>query len=222
MDFGNYLAAAAGWQATVTPALPRNPGAASAAILKEVSGGDYELIVAGPTSVTPIAKATREVAARAGVSVLATRVAPDKLRRILVCTGARPISSPVIDMGAKIAGATGAQATLLHVSSAVPSMYTGLPAMEETLGTFMKADTPEARQMRDSAGVFEEHGVDTTLELRHGPAAQEILRSCDLTTYDLLVIGATDTAPRINQIFFGTVTQEIVARAPVSVLVVRD
>lgn len=168
-----------------------------------------------------VGKVARQVMSQASISTLVAKATPHALQRLLVCSGGRPIADPVINLGADLAEAAHAKLTLLHVSSAVPSMYTGLNTMEESIEDLMRSDTPEAQHLRASAQMFEQRGIEAVLELRHGVAADEIIRSSQFRDYDLLLLGSPDATPRLRRLFFGQVTQNVVERAPISVLVVR-
>lgn len=180
-------------------------------------------IVALPWTDRPrLDKITRQVLANVTVSALVVKDRPTSIERLLVCSGGLPIAEPVIRTGARFAQAAGAKATLLHVSSAVPSMYTGLQAMEESLQELLSTDTPEAQHLRRGAQIFEKRNIQAVLELRHGIAVDEIMRATQLRDYDLILIGASTSAPRLNRVVVGDVTQRIVDRAPCSVLVTRN
>jgi nucleotide-binding universal stress UspA family protein len=201
-------------------------GPAAEVILQIAEEGQYDLILVGarhtPSTEQPVGRVARQVAVSAPVSVLVVKGQPTSLERLLVCSGGRPIAEPVIQKGAALAEATKAKATLLHVSSAVPSMYTGLEAMEETIEEFLGRDSLEAQHLRHGAEVLQEHGVEAALELRHGVAADEIMRSTQLRDYDLIVIGASDAASPLNRLFFGELTQRILDLSPVPVLIARN
>ena len=202
-------------------------GAPAKVILRVADEGAYDLVAVGARSVQtggeqPVGRVARQVVAGARTSVLVVKGEAASLKRVLLCSGGRPIAEPVISTGAQLAQAANAEVTLLHVSSAVPSMYTGLHAMEEGIEELLQRDTPESRHLRHSAEVLEQHKVKAVLELRHGVAADEIMRSIQSRDYDLIVLGASDAAPRLSRLFFGEVTGQLIERAPCSVLVARQ
>ncbi|MFQ5857063.1 MAG: universal stress protein [Anaerolineae bacterium] len=144
------------------------------------------------------------------------------LERVLICTGGKDVAVPVIEAGAWLAEAAHAQATLLHVTSFAPGMYTGLHAIEETLPRLLQTDTPTARHLRRGAEILERHQVTAKLRLRQGIAADEILRETREGDYDLVVIGASGAAGRLREWLLGNVTRQIVEHSPHSVLVVKQ
>ena len=131
------------------------------------------------------------------------------------------VAEPVIETGAWLAGATHARATLLHVASPVPSMYTGLGEIEETLPELLQTRTPVAGHLRHGAEILARHQVSAALKLRYGVVADEILREALEGDYDLIVIGASGTAGRLKGWLLGNVTRQVVERARCSVLVVK-
>jgi nucleotide-binding universal stress UspA family protein len=153
--------------------------------------------------------------------VLVVGQARPGLKRILICTGGLEVAEPVIETGAQLAGVAHAQATLLHVVSPIPSMYTGLDEIEETLPDLLRTATPIARHLQHGAEILTRHQVTAELKLRYGVVADEILREAHEGNYDLIVIGVVKTASRLKRWLLGDVTREIVDRALLPVLVVR-
>lgn len=215
-NFAKYLGDILEAEITVTKS------ESAAAFLEAASGDDYDLLVI-PWAGTPRSeKFARHVVNGANTSVLVVKEQPTTLQRVLICSGGRDLSNPVIRLGGKLAQAAGAKATLLHVVTPVPSMYTGLEAMEEDIGDLLGSDTPESKHLKNGAEELEDRQVEASIELRHGVAVDEIMRSTELRDYELVVIGASDAAPRLNRLVVGDLTQKILGRAPISVLVVRN
>jgi nucleotide-binding universal stress UspA family protein len=195
-------------------------------ILGEVEDNGYDLVVVGARQPIRLAQhllgsVTQQVIRRVPISVLVARQAGPSLERVLICTSGADVAEPVIETGAWLAGAARAHTALLHVSSPVPSMYTGLDEIEETLPELLQTDTPLARHLRRGAKILARHQVTATLKQRHGVAADEILREALEGGYDLIVIGASGTGGRLKEWLLGNVTREVVEHAPCSVLVVK-
>jgi nucleotide-binding universal stress UspA family protein len=155
-------------------------------------------------------------------SVLVVKERCSDLKRVLICTCGKDIANPVIEFGAYLAHSTQAKATLLHVTSSVPSMYAGLKKLDEHLLDLLKTDTPVAQHLRTAAAHFEQKGVDAQLILRHGSVQEEILREAQSGDYDLIAIGGSKSAASLKGWLIGDVTQEIVGQAECPVLVVRQ
>ncbi len=145
-----------------------------------------------------------------------------ELERILICTGGLKLAETVIEVGAKFAKALDADVTLFHVAANVPTMYTGLKTIEETLSELLQTDTPVSRHLHRGAEILAEHDIDAEIKLRHGSAVYEIVREVDLEDYDLVIIGASGADTRLKEWFYGNLTQEIVEAVGVPVLVVNQ
>lgn len=156
-------------------------------------------------------------------TVLILRGTPHNLKRILICTGGPEGHGKVIESGADMAQAFGAKVTLLHVAAgAVPTMYTGLPAFEESLEDLLKTDTAVSRHLRASAEVLDARNLEGELELRRGIPIDEIVRETRLGEYDLVVIGRSRVYRGWKEILMGDSVLPILSQLSVSVLVVGD
>jgi len=194
--------------------------------LTELRANPHDLVVIGEGPRLPLAQGNRRQLAQALVnrseaSVVVARRPRRELKRILICTGGAQVSEQVIQAGAFLSKAAGAQATLLHVAGTIPSMYTGLNEIDESLTELLKTDTPTARHLRHSAALLQQHGVTAQLELRHGVVASEINREATKGQYDLIIIGVSERHQRLKRWFMGNVTGAIVERAPCPVLIVK-
>jgi len=195
-------------------------------ILAEAREGGHDLIVIGARHKVGLAQrllgsVAQGVVRRAPVSVLVVRRPRPDLHRILICTSGLDVANPVIEAGAQMAGAAGAQATLLYVTSPTPSMYIGLD-VEETLPKLLSTDTPIARHLRHGARILARRQVDAELKLRHGTVGAEILREAREGNYDLIVMGASGAAGRLRAWLLRNITRQVVEHAPCSVLVVKE
>ena len=165
-------------------------------ILAEIGGNGYDMVIIGANQ-TPglrqrlLGSVARQVTSKSPVSVLVVKGTESDLSRLLICTGGAEASKLAIEIGAMLAQAAGAQATLLHVIGSVPSMYTGLGGLEETLPGLLQTDSSFARHLRHGAETLSARGVRAELRLRRGDVTGEILREIDDGEYDLLVAGAS-------------------------------
>lgn len=218
-------AALAAWSGP-SPDLRLRRGSPVRAILAEAEEGAYDLVALGggrgPDLPAFLAgRVAVAVARRAPQSVLLAATGWARLARILICTGGTAISKAAVEAGAWLAAATGAEATILHVAGPVPSMYTGLPELEETLQELLREETPLARHLREGAALLARLGVEGNLVLRHGAPAVEILREAERGDYDLLVLGVSETAGRLREWLLGSVTWDVAEGTSRPVLVVR-
>jgi nucleotide-binding universal stress UspA family protein len=193
-------------------------GSPKAEILSELERENYKLLILGSSfreADQPIPSLSRELALRSNTSVLIIRNPPQHIHQILICTGAHTISLDAIAWGIHFAKSA-------HVPSGAPAMYTGLSALEEGLSDVLERDHALAQHLRQSASMAEEAGVDARIEFRHGMVLEEILRSCEMDVYDLVVIGAPLPLIRIEQLLMGRVAPKLLASCKFPIVIVRN
>lgn len=195
-------------------------------ILAEAEEGSYDIIVVGSRDMeglldTLFGTLTARVAGQAHSSVLVVKEDRSTLKRILIPVGGQQLNERVVKEGARIAKAADAQVTVLYVAGPVPTMYTGLQAIEETLAELLQSDTPIAHHLRAVSQYLADEGIQAELELMQGVASDEILRLARQGEYDLVVIGAPALHGPIKRLFIDKVTPHVVERSPCCVLVVR-
>ena len=158
---------------------------------------------------------------QARTSVLVIKHSRPSLSRVLICASGAEVGHLPVWAGAAIACGARAQATVLHVVDALPSMYTGLERMEETLSELLESDTERSRELKWAAQVVKAECDISELKLRRGIAANEILREGRVGDYDLIVLGSSRSAGGIRRALMGDLAREVVTRAERPVLVVR-
>ena len=200
-------------------------GSPKAEILQELERKDYQLLILGSSirdEDQPVPSLSRELAMQSKVSVLIMRNPPTHLHQILICTGAHTISLDSIAWGIHLAKSANIRATILHVASGAPAMYTGLSALEEGISDVLERDHALAKHLRQSASMAEEAGVEARIEFRHGMVVEEILRSCEMEVYDLAIIGAPLPLLRIEQLLMGRVAPKLLASCKFPLVIVRS
>jgi nucleotide-binding universal stress UspA family protein len=202
-------------------------GNVRAEILKESQENEYDLIVLGAHVVagfldTFLGTVTGKVADKATTSVLVARECKPDLKRILVSVGGQKLNRKLIETGANLAEAAGAALTALHVTAPVPSMYTGLEGMEETLEEMLQTDTPIAQHLRWIAKYLADRGIESEIEIRHGAIADEIVREAIKGKHDLVILGASALEGPLQSLMTEKISPRVVDKAPCSVFVVKD
>jgi nucleotide-binding universal stress UspA family protein len=190
---------------------------------EELAKDDYTMILMGvrrrqrliPSHFRVI---SQRIIKHSPIPIMLIRDIRGKLERMLVCTGGLNISQPVIELSTKLAGMAGLHATLLTVAAAVPSMYTGMMEMEETLEELLETDTPLAQHLRNSAEILTKSGIQAEIKVRHGDVVEAILEETAEGEYDLVVLGETH-AQTLRGLLLGNITQQIINRAPSAVLI---
>jgi nucleotide-binding universal stress UspA family protein len=202
-------------------------GHAQEEILKESQENEYDILVIGAHYVAGfldkfLGTVTGKVADKASMSVLVVRESRPVIQRILIAIGGQKMNRNLIETGANLAQAAGAEVTVLYVTTPVPSMYTGLDGIEETLEELLQTDTPIAQHLRWSAQYLADQGIESEVEIRHGVVADEIIREAMKGQYDLVVIGPAPLEGTLRRLMMDKVTPQVVDKAPCSVLVVRQ
>ncbi len=194
--------------------------------VSETRERNYDLVVMGkPRGVrfawSPLRRTPWSVIRRSVVSILVVGQMRQSLKSVLICTGGSKVAEPVIESGARLAYAAKARVTLLHVATTVPSMYTGLEEIEETLPELLQTDTPIARHLREGAEILARHHPEGNLELRHGIVSDEILRNAQRNDCDLVVVGWPGRSSRIKSLFLGDVIWGVIEHLSCPILLVK-
>jgi nucleotide-binding universal stress UspA family protein len=194
-------------------------------ILKESQSNNYGMIIVGTHELkflkALLGTVTGKVADKAGKSVLVVKQYRPSLKKILLAVGGQQNNKTVVKEGAKLALKSGAAVTVLHVTAPVPSMFTGLEQIEETLDEMLQTDTPIAQYLRWSAKYLDKKGVSGDIEIRHGSASDEIVREARQGNYDLLVIGAALALGPLRRLLVDPIASHVIERSPCSILTVR-
>ncbi|OGO18050.1 MAG: hypothetical protein A2Z14_02635 [Chloroflexi bacterium RBG_16_48_8] len=193
-------------------------------IANELKRQDYHLVIVGTSARVPgshPSPLSRHLANSVHTSVLLIRNPPEEICNVLICTGGHPESANAIEWGIHLAKKTNDQATILHVVSSPPAMYNGLEEIDEDLSEVLARDVPLSHHLKYAARLAKEAGVQAKLELRHGLVIEEILRSTEVDSYDLVVLGAPKPRSISNQILLGRIAPKLLASTLRSTLIVR-
>ena len=195
-------------------------------ILEEIEIVSYDLVIlkarqAGQLKDIYKTSIRLKVSRQSPISVLIVNRQQAELNRILICTSGDDIADPVIEMGARLAEATKAKVTLLHVTGSIPSMYTGLEKIEEHLPDILQTDTPMARHLRNAVSQLAQREIDSELELRHGSVPDEILREAYSGSHDLIILGASKATIHLTGWLLGDVTTQVLKASRCPVMIVR-
>jgi nucleotide-binding universal stress UspA family protein len=195
-------------------------------IIKEADRGNYDMVIITVSKIgegrQPTSSVHRSLCRNLPCCFLVVQNPRAEINRMLICTGGLQMAESVIEVGAVIASASDSAATLFHVAANIPTMYTGLKSIEETLLELLQTDTPVARHLRRGSEILAEKNIQAELKLRHGSAVYEIVREIDFENYDLVVIGASGADTMIKEWLYGNLTQYIVDAVGIPVLVVNQ
>jgi nucleotide-binding universal stress UspA family protein len=194
-------------------------------IIKEARRGNYDLVIVTVSHIGEHPQASaihRQLLKDIPCCLLVVKNPRADVRRMLICTSGLQLAEPVIEVGARFALAFNAEVSLFHVAANVPTMYTGLKSIEETLSGLLQTDTPVSRHLHRGAEILAGYNVEAELKLRHGEAVYEIVREIDLENYDMVVIGSTGANTRLEKLLYGNLTEEIVDAVGIPTLVVNQ
>lgn len=194
-------------------------------ILKRVLNREtYQLVIVNPERMLRLRK-TVEVDPllinQSEVSLLITKNVKPKIDRILLCTACKDNDYKLILQTAMLAAALDASVTLLHVfAGAVPSMYTGLDQIDETVEELLQTDTSYAQHLRKGVEILQEKRIKSEVKIRRGIPIEEIVRETQTENYHLVVIGTSDFRLGLKEMLLGNLTNKIIDRVELPVLVV--
>jgi nucleotide-binding universal stress UspA family protein len=211
---------------TLRPEVRVEAGNAEEIVTRQLKAWTYDLVALGALGKKRSRRGlANSVAMRiieeAQTSVLVVKGERPGLSRVLICASGAELGHLSVWAGAALACGAQAQATVLHVVDAPPTMYAGLEQMEETLAELLQSETEMARELKWAAQVIKAECDISELKLRRGIVPDEILREGQVGDYDVIVLGSSQAAGGLVRALMGDVTREIVTRAERPVLVVR-
>jgi nucleotide-binding universal stress UspA family protein len=154
-------------------------------------------------------------------SVLLTQNTKPKINNVLISSGCKENDFSLVTQGAKIAKNLDASVTLLHVfPGAVPTMYTGLDQIDETVEEILQTDTPFAQHLRQGVKILRDQDIQSEVKIRRGVPIEEIVRETQLENYDLVIIGSTHVNEGLKEMLMGNLTVKIIEQVELPVLVI--
>lgn len=205
-------------------------GEASKEIVDEARRGQYDLVIVARRSPErqpqlKLRSTTGTLARHVPAHLLIARNVPDKLDRILICSGAEAPSAETVRLAGLLTAASDADISLLHVMSQV-ALHRDSPAeeLEETAEEAIDQQTREGHHLQEAIELLRREGVKTEIEpiLRHGLVVEQVLEEIREGDYDLMVLGSHQqpTMTRWMDVLLGDVAGELLSKSPISVLVI--
>ncbi|MCJ2519800.1 MAG: universal stress protein [Candidatus Thermoplasmatota archaeon] len=191
----------------------------AAELMSDIHEGDYDLVILsfrgrrGLKKVFPRAEVL-SILHHAKVNVLILWGRRQELKKLLFCTGGSPYGQQAVEFGASVSAALETPVTLLYVAETEPALF--LRRVSEK-----PEPEPETKRALDKAlETLKKAGVRVELKVRHGKVADQILSEASSERYDLIVIGSHGMGG-IRHFILGSVSEELVKRARIPILVVR-
>jgi len=193
-------------------------------IREELDNEEYQLVIANADRIHRVRKSVDIdpiFIKQATISLLLTQNTKPKLEKILICSACQGNDYSLITQLAGLASNLGASVTLMHVfPGSVPSMYTGLDQIEETVAEILQTDTPFAQYLRKGIELLKEANIDSKVKIRWGIPIEEIVRETQMFNYDLVVIGSSKVNQGLKEMLMGNMTRKIIDCVELPVLII--
>ncbi len=212
----------AGLRCTVLsrPEIPRR------AIIAQAAQAPYDLVVVGLLERGRLRRwlrgsSVRRVLQSVHTPVLIIPADRPTLHRILLCSSDLWYPLETIQLVGQLAQATDAEVTLLYVIPQPTLHYPVLREVEDAWGALLQTDTPQGRNLRAGRDALRALGVETSISLRHGSVAEQVMQEIREGEYDLVALGSTYAVESLRRRFVRSITDMVVEQAGRPVLVVR-
>lgn len=137
-------------------------------------------------------------------------------KKILVATDGSRDAEQALAYARDLALQDDAQVFLVHAFEPVPN-YLGDPWQDRIVARHVSA----GREVADSAvQSLKEAGIDVTVEVLQGPAADAILKVAGVRKCDLIIMGSRGHGT-LASLLLGSVSHRVLAHARVPVMIVR-
>lgn len=137
-------------------------------------------------------------------------------KRILLATDGSPDARQALAFARDLALRDDAQVFVVHAFEPVPT-YLGDPIEGRVLARHVAAGEEVANE---AGGKLQEDGVNVTVEVLEGPAADAILNVAQVRECDLIVMGSRGHGA-LASLFLGSVSHRVLAHCPAPVLIVK-
>lgn len=206
-------------------------GEAAEEIIKETETEEYDLVavgVSGKTRPFPVFRAgstTKKLARTLTMPLIIARSVPEKISKILICTGGEAQSLENIRTAGKLLAGVPAETTILHVMSQL-ALRLDSPDQDllDTAESAIQRGTREGRHFLQAMEILREEGISETItpKLRHGLVIDEVIKELNEGHYDLMVIGSHYRLARkpLLEILLEDIAGQLIGRASCSVLLV--
>lgn len=196
-------------------------------ILQQTKVADYELVVIGARLKRrrgPYWRSHRtyEVIRSIAPPVLVASGETERLAKILLCTGGKQYIEAAVQLTGRIAAATKATVTLLHVMAEPPAIYPGMVRLEENVEALLAEGSELGANLRSQKETLEKLGAEAEIRTRHGFVLDQIFAELRAGDYDLIVTGSSRAEGAFQQYIMGDVTRGILNQVDCPILIARS
>jgi nucleotide-binding universal stress UspA family protein len=206
-------------------------GNAAEEIIKETESEEYDLVavgVSGKTRPFPVFRAgstTKKLARTLTMPLVIARSVPEKISKILICTGGETQSLENIRTAGRFLACIPAEIQLLHVMSQL-ALRLDSPDQDllDTAESAIARGTREGRHFIQAMEILRKAGIPETItpKLRHGLVIDEVIKELNEGHYDLMVIGSHyhQAKKPLLEILLEDIAGQLIGRASCSVMLV--
>ncbi len=138
---------------------------------------------------------------------------------VLACVDLSPVTEGVVSAATRLAGALGAELTLLHVGAPEPE-FVGYDVGPDTVrDAVAQSLRREHRELEDWRQHALERGVEVRALMVQGPTAEKLLSQAEGLGADYLVLGSHGHSA-LYDLIAGSIAQAVLKEATIPVLVV--
>jgi nucleotide-binding universal stress UspA family protein len=200
-------------------------------ILAEAVEHSYDLVAVGVGGQNQgllhfkVGSTTAKLARKLHTHFLVARSVPEKVGKILVCTGAEAPSVETMQVGGKMISGLQADVAVLHVVSQISLKPGSIPdEIMVSAKTAIERQTREGQHLQRAIQQLAQAGVKSNIvpRMRHGLVVDEVLGEAREGNYDLMVVGA-HYQPGQNRwlgILLDDVTDQLLNQSLCSVLII--
>lgn len=207
------------------------PGPAEEQIFSAVESQPYDLVVVGSLGSHRRLPAilsgspTNRLARKLNCPLLVAKKVPEIIHKVLVGTGAEPLSLDTLRIGGKLVANLDAEIGVLHVMSQVALRpESPFDDLLDTAESAIQRKTREGQHLTLAINLLRQVGVPGPFkpQIRHGLVVNEVLAEVQAGHYDLLVIGGHYHSRRNRwmELLLEDVASQLLTKTPCSVLLV--
>jgi nucleotide-binding universal stress UspA family protein len=200
-------------------------------IMAEAIEHHYDLVVVGGTGQQlgllnyTTGSTTAKLARKLHTHFLVARNVPDKIKKVLVCTGAEAPTIETMRVGGMMLAGLRAEVAVLHVVSQIPVTPEAYhEAIAVSAMEAIERKTREGQHLQRAVAQLTRAGVKSQIQprLRYGQVVKEILDEVVQGRYDLMVVGS-HYQPGQNRwlgVLLDDITDQLMNQAQCSVMIV--
>ncbi len=200
-------------------------GDAEEVIPREVMKRDC-IAVIGPLGRPPlrrflVGRSIRHLLAEISTPILYVPKLRLPLKKMLVCIGGLGYEITAEHLAIRMAVASRAEVTVLHVSPPVDLDYPTARAESDHWRDLINTNTLPGRNLRRAAEVAREASLVTSVKARQGNVVEEIMEEIKDGNYDLACLGSSYSSHSLRQMYMTDVTGEVAINVNCPVLTAR-